>query len=156
MACTPPSPASCPRFSFYSIPFLSHNIPSVCSKLKAQSLKLFTPFCFRLFAFSSLSAVTLHDYLYFLRTFVVLCRRELYIKNLTALNFLTILPRSRSGCKDAIIFNACQVLISLIFSLLFSWLIFKNGPLFLISGLQIYSVCVYLPKDFLKNTSSLL
>src|SRR5665213_2580571 len=55
-------------------------------------------------------AVTLHDYLSSIRTFVVLCRRELYFKNLAVLNFLTVLPRCRSGCKDAIILIACQVL----------------------------------------------
>jgi hypothetical protein len=88
----------CKNYSLFTVSFLSFSLTA-------------SPFG---------SAVTLHDYLYLIRTFIVLCRREPFLKNLSVSNFFNHLPRCGSGCKDAIIFNACQVLFSLIFRLIFS------------------------------------
>jgi hypothetical protein len=106
------------------------------------------------FSLSAPKAVTLHDFLSSIRTFVVLCRRELYFKNLAVLNFLTVLPRCRSGCKDAIILIACQVLFSLISAYFFISESLKKRRLFLKRS-QMYRDFSRLPKDFYKNLNQL-
>jgi len=95
-------------------------------------------------------AVTLHDYLYFLRTVAVLCRRELYFKNLSVLYFFNLLPRCRSGCKDATNFDTCQVLFSLYFSVAEALKI----PHFLQSGLKCTEFLATRKNIFLKKSNA--
>ena len=108
----------CIMSSFITDPIINNRIckiiPSTVSLLSSLITNHPIPLSF------PLQAVTLHDYLSFLRTLIVLCRREPFLKIPEDYYFFNLLPRSRSGCKDAINFNACQVLFSLIFSLFFS------------------------------------